>query len=205
MLTTSKILKTGRQRSSFDHVFLFLCFFLIFSHFFKPVSLFFDPISSLKWLKSGSCSIEDPEDLTDCSFAKPLIINNGKNLEGWFYAKKKIDLGDKHSKILVLDKNTNTVIGVGSYSSPHFVYVESLVNKDVSIGVHSETLGRTAVAKGDNKEVFLTQIDFLESDSEWFTIGDNQGLPWDWSVGLSQENILKISNFNSYVVLVWKK
>ena len=205
MLTTSKILKTRKRGQSFDHVFLLLCLFLIFSYFFKPVSLFFDPISSLKWLKSGSCSIEASGDLIDCSFAKPLIINSGKNTEGWFYTKKKIDLGDEHSKILVLDKNTNTVIGVGSYSSPHFVYIKFLVNEDVSIGVHSETLGRTAIAKGDNEKGFLTEVDFLESDSEWFTIGDSQGLPWDWSVGLSQENILKVSNFNSYVVLVWKK
>ena len=205
MLTTSKILKTGREKNSFDYIFFILCIFLVFSYFFKPLRLFFDPISSVKWLKSGSCFVVDSKDSMGCSFGKPLIMNNGKNFEGWFYTREKIDLGNKYSKILVLEKNTNKVIGIASYSSPHFVYVEALVSKKVSMGVHSEALGKTAITRGDNKEISLDEIDFLNSDSEWFTIGDNHGIPWDWSVGGNKENILKVSSFDSYVVLVWKK
>ena len=205
MLTEFKILKTSQNKRNFDYVFLTLSCFLVLSYFFHPFKFLFDPISSIKWLRSGTCLLAEEEVSMDCSFGKPLLINSGDNFKGWFYTKKRIDKENKYSKILVLDKNTKKVIGVANNVNPYLVYVNGLNNEDISIGIHSETLGKTAVTKSNNQNVFIEKSDLLNSVSNWFTVGDSNDLPWDWEVGKNEGNILKIENFDAYVVLVWKK
>ncbi|MBG98314.1 hypothetical protein CL659_04270 [bacterium] len=203
MLTRSTLLR--KEKENFNYVFLFLSCFLIFVYFFDFFKFLINPISALKWFKTGSCLVEEGDASLSCSFARPLMVREGRNFEGWFYVSQKINWEKgKKSKILVLDKDGKNVIGIADFHSPHLVSIKSLLHEDSELAIHSQTLSETMIAKGFTERAIIENFNSSDLISEWFTVGDTRDLLWDWYVGKNEGDILNIESFDSYVVLVWK-
>lgn len=203
MLSRSTLLRT--EKENFNYIFLFLSCFLVFSYFFDFFKFLINPISAIKWFKTQSCAVEESDSLLNCSFARPLIVSKGKNFEGWFYVSQKINWEKgENSKILVLDENGKNVIGIADFHSSQLVYVKGLLNNNSEIAIHSQTLSETMIAKGFREKVLIEDFNSSDLISEWFTVGDSRGLPWDWYVAKNEGSFLNVNSFDSYVVLVWK-
>ena len=77
------------------------------------------------------------------------------------------------------------------------------MNNDSEIAIHSQTLSETMIAKGFREKVLIEDFNSSDLISEWFTVGDSRGLPWDWYVAKNEGSFLNVNSFDSYVVLVW--